>query len=321
MLVGAERQPCVALAVLVLLCLVGTASLSAQSPSEDPAEPEQPEEPVEREEPEKPEEPLGFWEIEATEGQEVTDSGPHELHGHVGSETRGVRGAAERIVSEFGEPTYRSLYFDGADDRVVVPDAPELEPTTVAVEVCVRAPLPPGINRYLVAKGAKECELSSYALYSHNRGLAFQVSDGERAVVSPAVAEEDIWDGEWHHVLGIFDGSTVRLLVDGREVGTPTPAELEIAYDLPTSRGLYFGHFPGSCNLAFRGELDWVRIGSEPPGEDDLARDVLHCRLKQPCTLAVDTRSEPPTLRAVEDCSPLSLRAGEGIAVGEKVPE
>ena len=319
MLVGTERCRRVALVVLVP-CLLGTASLSAQSPSEDPAEPEQPMATAEPESPQETAEPLGFWKIEATEGHEVADSGPYEHHGHAGSETRGARGAAERIVSDFGEPTYRSLYFDGADDRVAVPEAPELEPATVAVEVCVRAPLPPGINRYLVAKGAAECKHSSYALYSHNRGLAFQVSDGERAVVSPALAEDEIWDGEWHHVVGVFDRSSVRLLVDGREVGTPTPAELEIAYDLPTSRGLYFGHFPGSCNLAFRGEMDWVRIWEEVPGDDDLARDVLRCRLKEPCTLAVDTSSEPPTLRAVEDCSPLSLRAGEGIAAGEKVP-
>lgn len=261
-------------------------------------------------------EPVGVWEIEAISGDVVRDSGPHQLDGHLGD----LRSSPQRIVSKFGEPTYQSLYFDGADDRVAVPRSPELDPATVAVEVCFRASIPPGNNRYLVAKGADECRFSSYALYSHNRGLAFYVSDGKRAVTSPAVAEEKVWDGGWHHALGIFDGTTVRLLIDGREVGTPTPAELEIAYDLPTHRSLFFGHYPGSCNLGFRGELDSVRVWVRRPVDEQLELDVLRCQLKEPCSLAVDTRTDPPTLRAMRDCSPLSLRTGEGIATGDKVP-
>ena len=42
-----------------------------------------------------------------------------------------------------------------------------------------------------------------------------------------------VWDGKWHHVAGTFDGSTVRLFVDGAEVGTGTPARPWIDYSLP----------------------------------------------------------------------------------------
>ena len=39
-----------------------------------------------------------------------------------------------------------------------------------------------------------------------------------------AAGPASVWDGKWHHVAGTFDGSTVRLYVDGVQVGTGTPA-------------------------------------------------------------------------------------------------
>ncbi len=50
--------------------------------------------------------------------------------------------------------------------------------------------------------------------------MAFYVFDGRNFYVTAAIGPAEIWNGAWHHVAGVFDGSSLRLLVDGRPVGT-----------------------------------------------------------------------------------------------------
>jgi hypothetical protein len=58
--------------------------------------------------------------------------------------------------------------------------------------------------------------------------------------------------------VGSYDGEFVRLFVDGREVGTPTPAAVEeIGYRLPDGDSLYLGAYRGTCESRFdQGRLD-----------------------------------------------------------------
>jgi hypothetical protein len=55
-------------------------------------------------------------------------------------------------------------------------------------------------------------------------GLRFSVLAGGNVVKSPAVGTNNVWDATWHLVVGTYDGSTVRMYVDGFEVGHGTPA-------------------------------------------------------------------------------------------------
>ena len=41
-----------------------------------------------------------------------------------------------------------------------------------------------------------------------------------------------VWDGEWHHVMGTFDGTTLRLCLDGTPVAGSTPMSGQIRYGL-----------------------------------------------------------------------------------------
>src|SRR5204862_199198 len=115
---------------------------------------------------------------------------------------------------------------------VRVPNSPTLEPATVTVEAWVRhlgypgqlggpgAPAQP--VSYIVAKGgAWASSAASYALYSIG-GVCFYISTSSGYHRSPD-AGPGIWDGEWHYVVGTYDGSAVRLFVDGSEVGHGTP--------------------------------------------------------------------------------------------------
>jgi Concanavalin A-like lectin/glucanases superfamily len=151
----------------------------------------------------------------------------------------------------------------GGDDFVAIDDAPELEPSRITMETWFRGSESPGQYRYLVAKGGDGCEAGSYGLYSSkNSGLAFYVYDGEAWTRSPEADPAQVWDGRWHHAAGTFDGRTVRLFVDGRQIGAGSPAGTAIAYDLPEGDAS-LGTFGRSCDdLLFTGDLDEVRIWS-----------------------------------------------------------
>src|SRR5207247_1869660 len=95
--------------------------------------------------------------------------------------------------------------------------------------------------KYIVAKGAYGDYVASYALYTAETGLAFYVSDGVTYAQSPDPGP-GIWDGAWHHVVGTYDGASVRLYVDGAEVGNGPPSNLRINYALPTSADVLVGN-------------------------------------------------------------------------------
>jgi hypothetical protein len=152
-----------------------------------------------------------------------------------------------------------ALHFDG-DDEVLMPDSTGLEPPRLTVEAWVRNATTPGSYRYVVSKGATACSASSYGLYTGgSRGLAFYVAGPSGYVVSAQAGAGMIWDGAWHHAVGTYDGDTVRLFVDGAQVGSARAAPASISYGLP-SKSLRFGTYRGDCDLPFTGDIDAVRI-------------------------------------------------------------
>ena len=217
---------------------------------------------------------VGTWGFDEPGGQHALDAGPFGLDGRLGRSDAPDERDPARIAGARGGGALRF----GGGTFVRLPDAFELAPAHLTVEAVVRAEGSPGRWRYIVARGAQDCLAGSYGLYSGEAGgLAFYVFDGHRYVLSPTARVADVWDGRWHHVAGVFDGQSVRLLVDGRPVGTPMAAPLAIAYGL-TSRTTYLGTYEGTCALPFRGDVDLVRLWSSPLGDarlGELARAAL----------------------------------------------
>ena len=204
----------------------------------------------------------GWWPMNEGSGQTVYDWSGNGNHGTLGltpdvdandpTWTQGVLGAG------------RALAFDN-EDIVTVPRSPSLEPKRMTVSSWFRGPEPPGSYRYIVAKGGEACEAASYGLYSgRGSGLAFYVFDGTTFYVSPE-APQSVWNNAWHHAAGTFDGSKVRLYVDGRQIGsgTPVPAGTTIAYPLANTSGGIGGYTDRACSLTLRGDIDTVRIWNQ----------------------------------------------------------
>ena len=165
-----------------------------------------------------------------------------------------------------------ALRFDG-NDFVTIPDSPSLRPARLTISAWFRGDSSPGPYKYLVAKGADGCEASSFALYtSSNGGLAFYVYDGHTWARSP-VAGPTVWDGRWHNAAGTYDGSVLRLFVDGVQVGTGTPTNAAVAYDL-SSTDAASGGFRGSCSLYLVGDIDGVSVWDRALPISDIANLV-----------------------------------------------
>jgi len=172
----------------------------------------------------------------------------------------GNNGTLTETVSFVPGKTGQAFHFEN-QGLVVVPDKSSLEPTTVTVAAWVRGNYPQKAFNYVLSKGAWECAFSSYALQvPASGGLDFYVSDGLNYFASPD-AGTGVWDGQWHFVVGSFDGKAVHLYVDGGEVNPGgTPAPISISYNASDNNDFYIGGFHDSCQQRFLGDIDEVQV-------------------------------------------------------------
>ena len=167
--------------------------------------------------------PVASWPFDEGSGTAVHDTSGHGNNGVISGDAQWVSGFSGSALS-----------FDGNTGRMRVPDSASLDPTTaVSVSAWIRATEPQGDFNYILAKGASGCLAASYGLYTGpNGGLMFYVARnrGLSYTRSPD-AGHGVWNGSWHFVVGTYDGSSVRLYVDGNQVGNGIPHTGPIDYD------------------------------------------------------------------------------------------
>ncbi len=176
----------------------------------------------------------------------------------------GVAAGGVSFVS--GSGGGQAFSFDGVPGSYVeVADDPALKPETLTVEAWLRGPEPAGIA-YFVEKGGNGCGAGiSYALARDDSGLYFGLRL-QPDVRRWAFAGHAVFDGNWHHVAGTWDGTAPRIYVDGSLVGTGGAAAGPIYYDYVNVGGtnnLRLGSFSDSgCQggLPARIDLDEVKI-------------------------------------------------------------
>jgi hypothetical protein len=150
--------------------------------------------------------------------------------------------------------------FNTTDGAVEIPDSAGLQPTNITIEALVSARTP-GTNKFLISKSAT-ASASSYAFSTGpNGGLTFSVNLSGSGVTTSPSASASIWNADFHHIAGTYDGQTVRLYLDGKEVGAGTPGSGTIQYSAAQNSGkLLFGNFAGDVSNNFAGILDEIKL-------------------------------------------------------------
>lgn len=206
---------------------------------------------------------IGRWNFDEGSGAVAHDSSGSGLDGQLDATTPpawigGVEGTA--------------LHFDGGGVRL--PASQQFEPPAITIAAWVRNAGSPGTFRYVFSKGGSSCYRSSYGLYTGaDGGAAFYAAGDGAYTISPAVAPGQIWDGRWHRLAGTYDGTTVRLYVDGAQVrqGIAGPSHLDYGLD---DRIPFIGTYQASCVLPFVGDVDAPSMWSDALSATALAVDA-----------------------------------------------
>jgi hypothetical protein len=178
----------------------------------------------------------------------------------------GNDGTKEGGVTDNAGKIYRALGFNGTNAYISVENNASLNPTRVTVEAWAYFVEQP-------ASGTQQAIVSKFAGISWNSkgyqihiettsGGVFQVAFG----VGPGAYEYGSWAtyqtsfvSGWHHLVGTFDGSTLRLYYDGSQVATASWTGNIGASD----DSLCIGRKADASSAFFRGIIDEVRIENQ----------------------------------------------------------
>ena len=174
----------------------------------------------------------------------------------------------------------QAFIFDGTG-YVDVQTTPALEPAQQLSVTAWLSASTTGTYRYALTKGSTDsgpCVDASYALYTGDSGgLIFYICTEDNGNVPSPDAGTGVWDGNFHYVVGTYDGSTVRLFVDGQEVGNGVGASGSIVYVGPVT-DLLFGSLSWASGFGFTGAMDEVQVYDRAlsPGEIQANYNAAH---------------------------------------------
>lgn len=159
-----------------------------------------------------------------------------------------------------------AFHLDGVDDFVEVADSPVLKPARLSVEAWARfdsldtpGASAPGLQYLVFKQNSRATQFEGYALYKYRLDgvdrLVFGVASAGGAQAF-AASKTPIAAGRFYHAVGTYDGSAVRLYVNG-VLEAETPANFPLNYG---PRPVYIGTSGEGFDGRFKGQLDEVSI-------------------------------------------------------------
>lgn len=159
---------------------------------------------------------VGYWQFDEGDGQSVSNSSANGNIGNLGSS----------MSSEFNDPRWigkgkfgNAMMFDGEDDFVTVPGSVtgslDIRDDTITLSGWIY-PKKFGGTAPIVSKG-----IDHYSLrWVYKNKVGFSITTLARNTLQADVP--DNWKNNWHLVTGVYDGSNIRLYIDGNEVKSDT---------------------------------------------------------------------------------------------------
>lgn len=167
--------------------------------------------------------------------------------------------------------------FDGMDDYIQVDDDTSLDITSaMTVSAWVNTDNVGSSHHAIVDKiSANNNWLLSgyYLVLLQSEEFQFQVRDG--SALYRATTSIDVATDTWYHVLGWFDGSDVRIYVDGSHEDTTSGAGLA-ENDAPVDIGANIDSGVGNTHY-WDGTIDEIRIYDRALPESEI-KGLYHCQ-------------------------------------------
>ncbi len=187
---------------------------------------------------------VGHWKLDQTSGTTATDSSPFAKHG-------AVAGTANWSTDCGGMGVFD---FNGSTNYVSMTNAAQFQPTTaltIAAWVKGDAWGSGGDVDTILRKGDTNPNNFAFHIADGKLELSLDGNNGSGIRGNTVLAT-----GQWYHVAAVWNGSTVRLFVNGVLDNTPPSRSGTIATD---TRPLYIGGRTGSTDM-FDGMLRGVRF-------------------------------------------------------------
>jgi len=145
---------------------------------------------------------IAHWKMDLEEKQ-LSDSGQHNIRGNLIGNPNPITDAAP---VNFNNPA--SYLFDG-NDYIHIPNTSRLQLKKITLSCWIKVQNFSKNYQTIIAKGDEHWRLSR----NHNSNtLQFAVAQGGGWVNGT----KNVNDGKWHHVMGVYDGHSLYLYVDGQ---------------------------------------------------------------------------------------------------------
>jgi len=207
---------------------------------------------------------VGLWHFNEGSGGSVSDETTYENDGSL------INGAAWTSDGKFGY----AVQFDGVDDAVVVPDAPELDGMSeLTLEAWINLAVDPTDWMAVVQKWAEQGSPGNLLTYtmvvSASNNLYMHIfTDEDDALITGNLP---IPINTWTHVAATYDGSIIRLYING--VQDPLSISLTGTIN-STDREVNIGACLPYDSEYFNGMIDDVRILTRALTPEEIAADA-----------------------------------------------
>ncbi|MBN1539398.1 MAG: LamG domain-containing protein, partial [Candidatus Thermoplasmatota archaeon] len=185
---------------------------------------------------------IALWHFDEGSGTKVNDSSSNSKHG-----TMYNMNSADWVNGIDGS----ALDFDGTNDYVKVPWSSVLNPSRITVEAWIYPHTLPG-------------QFDSKGFIVHKR-VGYYMMIGQFTIETPSVkhanAQSLVKKNQWQYLVGTYDGSNVRLYLDGKNIATTASSTGMTHYNNP----LFIGCFDGGSYLSYPydGLIDEVKLSDK----------------------------------------------------------
>jgi len=196
----------------------------------------------------------GWWKLDASATYDGTN---WTIEDHAGSNDGTSSGMtqANLVQSDLSFTSGHSPYaldFDGTDDYISCGNDSSLVPSSITISLWFKTSGSASAIPRLINKSYGGSPYDSYFIRINNNVLNFKIGVSSASV--QIAGTTNVIDGNWHNVIGTYDGSQLKLYLDGNSEATPISETRAIIEN--TSYNLTLG-----CELGAYG-FSWPFTGS-----------------------------------------------------------